>query len=385
MTKRGLIDLGNTYNLDGKYAEAKKYYEQSLELAQKHKDTRNMARAQLSLASVSERLGEIDNVIPNVEQALPFYRQGSYRNEVFLASLLLARAKVHKGNYDEAMKAYEQALSVAKELGKAQESRAHSEIGILLTKQSRYPEALPHFTTNTELLKILKQPKNEALSLINRANAQWRLGQYDGARSALDEASSIAGKVAAGNDITSFLHLARARMALSQRDWPSAKVESLKALSLSGTEFKTTIVEANFTFGLAQTFSGALADGRARCEKALGLATELGDLGRLSEALLALSEAMFQSGDSQGALTTSHRTQEMLAQLGRRDLEWLAWLIAARATQKGGDENGAREHAKRAADLLAGLEQQWGADNYAKYLNRPDIAYFRNQLSELVR
>lgn len=385
MTKRGLIDLGNTYNLDGKYAEAKKYYEQSLELAQKHKDIRNMARAQLSLASVSERLGEMDGVIPNVEQALPFYRQGGYRNEVFFASILLARAKVHKGDYDEAFKAYNQALSVAEELGKAQESRAHSEIGILLTKQGKYPEALPHFTTNNELLKILKQPKNEALSLINRANALWRLGQYNDAQSALTEASSIAEKVDAGNDITSFLHLARARMALSQRDLTSAKVESLKALSLSGTEFTTTIVEANFTFGLAQTFSGAPSDGRARCEKALALATELGDVGRLSEALLALAEAMLQGGDSGGALTTSHRAQEMLAQLGRQDLEWLAWLITARATQKAGDESSAREHAKRAADLLAPLEQKWGADYYGKYLTRPDIAYFRNQLSELVR
>jgi serine/threonine protein kinase/Tfp pilus assembly protein PilF len=385
MTKRGLIDLGNTYNMDGKYAEAKKYYEQSLELAQKHKDVRNMARAQLSLASVSERLGEMDDVIPNVEQALPFYQKGSYRNELFLASILLARAKVHKGEYDEAFKAYNQALSVAEELGKAQESRAHSEIGILLTKQGKYPEALPHFTTTTELLRILKQPKNEALSLINRANALWRLGKYEEAQSALNEASAIAEQVAAGNDITSWLHLARARMALSQRAWLRAKTESLKALSLSGTEFKTTIVEADFTYGLAQTFSGAAADGRVQCEKAVRLVTELGDAGRLSEALLALADIMLQSGDSQAALTTSRQAQELLTKLGRQDLEWLAWLITARATQKAGDESSAREHAKHATDLLAGLEHKWGADNYAKYLARPDIENFRKQLSELTR
>jgi hypothetical protein len=174
-------------------------------------------------------------------------------------------------------------------------------------------------------------------------------------------------------------------MALSQRDWSGAKAESLKALSLSGTEFKTTIIEADYTYGLAQTFSGAVTDGRVRCEKAVTLATELRDAGRLSDALLALAEAMLQSGDSQGALTTSRRAQEMLAKLAGQDLEWLAWLITARASQKAGDENSAGEHAKRASDLLAGLEQKWGADNYGKYLTRPDIVYFRNQLSELVR
>ncbi len=385
LTQRGLVDLGNSYTLNGEFQEAKKYYQESLQLAQKHKDIRNTARAQLSLASVSQRMGEMDDVIPNVEQALPFYRQGGFRNEVFQASILLARAKVHKGAYGEALKIYEEALSIAPELGKAAESRAHSEIGNLLTKQGRYPDALPHYTANNSLLKTLKQPKNEAVSLINLATVFWRLGKYSDAQSALKEASSIADTVNAGKDTTASLHITRAQMALSQRNLHQAKTESLKALSLSGTESKSTIVEANLTCGLAQTLSGASNEGRTRCENAVALATELGDVGRLSDALLALAEVQLHIGDSQGALNTSVRTQEMLAQLGRRDLEWLAWLMAALAERRTGNEHDARERAQRVVDLLAGLEHQWGKENYASYVSRPDISYFLKQLSEIVR
>jgi tetratricopeptide (TPR) repeat protein len=40
LMKRGLIDLGNTYFASGDYAEAEKYFKQSLDLAQRQKDPR---------------------------------------------------------------------------------------------------------------------------------------------------------------------------------------------------------------------------------------------------------------------------------------------------------------------------------------------------------
>jgi tetratricopeptide (TPR) repeat protein len=386
LTKRGLVDLGNSYLLSSEYLEAKKYYQESLELCQKQKDIHNAARALLSLASVAERLSNADEVISYVEQALPFYRQGGYRTEILQAFALIGRAKAHKGEYEEALRNFQDQLSVARELSdKTQESRAHADIGILFTNQGRYSEALSHFASNYALTELLGQTKNQSLSLINRANVFWRLGKYPEAQSALDQASSIEEKFKSGRDVSSWFNLALARMALSRHQLGEAKAKGQLALSLSGTEFKGTIVEATHTLGLAQTLSRSAGEGRLKCERAVALATESGDVARLSEALLALAEAMLQTGDAQGALATSLRAQEKFARLGKQDSEWLAWLTAARASLRAGEENGARDHAKRAADLLAGLEQKWGADHYGNYLTRPDVIYFRKQLSELVR
>lgn len=386
LTKRGLVDLGNIFLVSGDYLQAKKYYEQSLELAQKQKDSRNAARALLSLGSLAERQSKPDEALSYIEQALPFYRQGGYRLETLQAFALLARNKALQGDYETALQAFNQQLNIARQLGnRAQETVAHIDIGVLLTNQGKYPEALPHFAESLALAKALGHEKDTCLSLINRANVFWRVGRYPEAKEDLKQAAAIAEQPEASKGIASWFSLALARMALSERRLPEARLKSQQTLALAGTQLKGTAAEATYTLGLAETFSTLTSEGRARCEEAVALATASGDLVRLSEGLVALSEAMLQTGDAQNALTTSLRAQGILARLGKQDFEWLAWLNAARASKRLGDENKTRERATRAADLLAGLEQRWGGDHYNSYLRRPDIDLFRKQLSDLLR
>ncbi len=386
LTKRGLVDFGNIFLVDGNYPEAKKYYEQSLELAQKQKDSRNAARALLSLGSLAERQSKPDEALSYIEQALPFYRQGGYRLETLQAFALLARNKVLKGDYEGALLGFDEQLNIARQLGdRAQETLAHIDIGVLLTNQGRYPEALPHFEESLALAKSLGHEKNACLSLINRANVFWRLGRYPEAKEDLEQAAAIAEQPEASKGLSSWFSLVLARMALSERRLHEAKVKSQRTLTLAGTQLKGTAAEATYTLGLAETFSSAAREGRSKCEQAVLLATASGDLVRLSEGLLALSEAMLQTGDAQNALTTSLRAQEILARLGKQDFEWLAWLNAARASKSLADENKTRERATRAANLMAGLQQRWGGDHYNSYLRRPDIVFFSKQLSDLLR
>jgi tetratricopeptide (TPR) repeat protein len=302
------------------------------------------------------------------------------------AFALLARNKVLKGDYEGALLGFDEQLNIARQLGdRAQETLAHIDIGVLLTNQGRYPEALPHFEESLALAKSLGHEKNACLSLINRANVFWRLGRYPEAKEDLEQAAAIAEQPEASKGLSSWFSLVLARMALSERRLHEAKVKSQRTLTLAGTQLKGTAAEATYILGLAETFSSAAREGRSKCEQAVVLATASGDLVRLSEGLLALSEAMLQTGDAQNALTTSLRAQEILARLGKQDFEWLAWLNAARASKSLADENKTRERATRAANLLAGLQQRWGGDHYNSYLRRPDIVFFRKQLGDLLR
>ena len=92
----------------------------------------------------------------------------------------------------------------------------------VLIKQGRYPEALAHFEESYAIAKSLDMKKNIGLSLIDRANALWRLGRYDEARAALSEASPIAERPDAAKDLSAGYYLAVARMALSERQFPEA-------------------------------------------------------------------------------------------------------------------------------------------------------------------
>ncbi len=385
LTKRGLVDLGNTFLMSADYTEAEMYFKQSLELAQKQKDGRNASRALLSLGSLAERRNNSDESAAYIEQALPFYLQGGYRKETLQALALLARVKVQKGDYEAALKAFEQQLKLTQQFGdQAQAGLAHEDIGLLFIRQGRYPEALGHFAESYGIAKSLGVQKNVGLSLTDRANALWRLGRYDEARAALNEASSIAEHPDAAKNLSSAYYLAIARMALSERRFAEAQAKAQQALALAGTQIKSVGIAATYTLGLIQALSGAAREGRLKCEEAVTMARQSRDPSLLSEALLALAEALVYTGDSAGALKASLESQELFARFGKQDYEWLAALIAARASRAAGDTQKAHEYASRAESLLSGLQQKWGGDNYNTYLKRLDVQFSRKQLSELI-
>ena len=383
LTERGLIDLGNTYLAEDNYGEAEKYFKQSLELAQKQKNQRNTARAWLVLASLAERRNNPDEVVHFVELALPFYQQGGYRKETMQAAQLLARAKVQKGEYDAAQQSLEQMLKLSQQLGESSTTGlAHEDLGILFIKQGRYPEALPHLQESYAIAKSLNTERNVALSLIDRVNAFWRLGRYDDARAALSEASPIAERPDAARDLSAVYYLAAARLALSERQFPEALAKAQKVIELATDQLKNRTIPATFIVGSAQALSGSSRQGQLKCQEAVEMARKSGDPFLLSEALLSLAEAMIESGNTAGALKNALESQELFARAGKKDGEWLAWLIAARASRSDSQKGG--EYASRAQEVLSQLQQKWGDDNYNTYLNRPDVQFSRKQLSEFI-
>lgn len=110
------------------------------------------------------------------------------------------------------------------------------------------------------------------------------------------------------------------------------------------------------------------------------MATQTGDPWLISRAQLALASALVEDNEAQGALTNALAAQESFARAGQHDSEWRAWLVAARASRRAGDEAKAREYAANAADSLTRLQQKWGGDIYSNYIARPDVQFLRKQL-----
>jgi hypothetical protein len=229
----------------------------------------------------------------------------------------------------------------------------------------------------------LKDEKNMGLSLLNRANTLGRLGRTDQARSLISEASSIAKKPNAARNLTALFYLYEAQAALRELNWLEAKAGSEQGLQLAGDLLKNTATEAAYILCLAKTFSGAVAEGRRRCEEALTRADKTGNPSLKAESLLAFAQVLVHTGSLDGALKHSLEAQKIFSSLGKHDSEWIALQIAARASRRTNNAK-AREYAAQAEQILAGLEQQWGPDNYQTYLARPDINVFRLQLQEFL-
>ncbi len=381
--KRGLVDLGNSYFDSSDYAEAEKYFHQSLDLARQQKDNRNAARALLSLGSVLMSQSKTDEALRFIEQALPFYEQGGYRKEAMQALTLLARGKSRKGELEAALQAFTQQLKIARQLGDPSLTLPPiGEIGLLQMYQGKFSESLKQFEESYTLAKSLGNPKNIGLALVNRATLLWQLGRYDEARRVLDEARPIAEPPTAAKNLSSAFFLEAGRMALSQNNWQEAKNNSKQALELAGTQLKVTATEAFFTLGLADVFSKNGAAGIASCRNALAIANETSNPTVQADALVALAQALNEGADAEETLKIATEAQTVTARLGQRHQEWLTWLIISRADRRLSNNSAAQEAAARASTLLASLEQEWGSDNYNSYLHRPDMEYYRRQLSE---
>lgn len=386
LATNGLIELGITFLLRGEQADAEKYFKQALDFARRRKARRSEARALMMLGSLNQQRRNADETIRYAEQALAFYQPGGYRKETSQGLILLGRANQQKGDYAAALQIFEQQLQVANDLGDpSQVASSQLSIGLLLMEQQQYPAALSHFDESYKIDESLGATQRIGVDLLNRGTLLWLLGRYQEARVALDRAFSIGDRPESGyKRLLAGVYLSNAQMALSERRFPEAKAKAQQAIEVAGTQFEELALQSRYTIGLAHLRSGTPQAGRPLCEQAVAMAKEKSNPGLLANALLALAEVMLKAADAQNASTNALQAQTMFAHLGRKDSEWHAWLIAARASQLAGNEPVMHDYASRAAGLLSELQQKWGPEVYGGYSSRPDIQSCRQQIDQML-
>jgi serine/threonine protein kinase/uncharacterized protein HemY len=381
----GLIWLGNSFLLSGDYGDAEKYYQRALDLSERDKLRLTEAWARLQLGSLRVSQHRTDEGLRFIDQALPFYRQGGYRKWLSTALTLRGRALRYKGDYDGALKAFNEQLQLGEKLGdQSQTALVHEEIGSVLSDKEQYPEALRHFDKSHEINSALNANLYVGYAAMHRASVLWRIGRYEETTLALNEASAIAnGPDGTSRLLLTAIQLIDAFVELSELHNQQAGVKGRQALSLAGTQYPVTAIEAKCLLGVAQSRSGSPRAGGVLCANAVDMATQTGDPHLIAATLLAHAEIMFDVGDASRALQTALRAQQSFAGAGQKDSEWRAWLIAARASQRLHKEALMREYAAHAEVLLASLEQEWGAAAYHGYLSRKDVQKLQKQLAAL--
>ncbi|HEX6188323.1 MAG TPA: tetratricopeptide repeat protein [Pyrinomonadaceae bacterium] len=385
LTARGYIEIGYVDFLLPDYASAERNFQQGLQSAQKSGARFNEARARLSLASLYEQTGELDKALPYQEQALAFYRSGGYRTETNQALNLRARLYRQKGDFKSALQTFEEQLNFAQQgADQAQMAAAHMSMGTLLSDQEKYAEALQHFEKSYEINSNLKNQLNLGYGSLNRGMAHWRLGHRDEATRDLKQASEIAKRDDSNfKTLQALIALAEAQIALSERQFGEVIVKSQTAFDLVGAQNRSVNVRAKSFKGLATALSGQTRAGQALCDEATRDARPLGDPLLLARAELALAEASLAARDTARAIASAQQSRAFFSSAGLTESEWRAWLIEGVATQEAGDAVKARTCLTRAAEVLASLEQKWGAEVFQSYLKRPNIQALRSQLTQI--
>ena len=381
----GLIDLGLAF-ITSDFEAATNYFQQALELARRDKSQATEMRAHLSLGRVAYQKTDSDSVISEVQTALNFFKPAGYRRETSQALTLLGRAYQDKGEDDTALKYFQEQIELVKQAGdEIGVADSHMNLALLTgTNQEKYTEALSHLDEKLKSDERRQSERGLASDQQNRANFLWQLGRYDEARAALDIAFELANKKETQmKTVLVWVPLIRARMALSQSQYPEAKKQAQLALDLS-QKIPDTAVHANQTMCLVEAFSGSAAQGKKLCEEALAAAQALKSRSLIASAQLALAEAMLLNKEA-AALQTALEAQKMFAQSGQKDSEWRALLIAARSSDLAGDKSAAVGYATKAETACNALPQVWGDEAYQSYLRRPDIQAYRKQVAQLLQ
>jgi serine/threonine protein kinase/tetratricopeptide (TPR) repeat protein len=388
LATNGLIDLGYALLSRGEFNEAADRFKQALEFAQGDRAHKTEARAKLGLGSlIVQQNNNPDQAISLLEDARAFYQDSGYLKETSLTLLMLGRAHRNKGEYEIALRSFEQQLQLATELGDpAQIVASHSSIAILLGfEQERYAEALPHLDESYRINESIGAKIAMGYDLLNRGLLLLQLGRYQAAREALDRAFAIANRPEANyKEILAWVQMANAQMALTQRRFAEVRAHGQRALDLAGTQYPDLVIQAKHTIGLAQALAGSPQPARKLCEEAVDRAKELNNPRLLSSALLSLAEVMLLGNDAQAASATALKAQAMFERAGQQDSEWRAWLIAARASERAGNKSAMQDYASRAQALADGLQQKWGAEAYNDYSRRPDIRAYRDQIVQIL-
>ncbi|HEX7999653.1 MAG TPA: protein kinase [Pyrinomonadaceae bacterium] len=377
----GLTELGYALFVTGKYQEAEKNYNQAREFARRNKARYIEALVLQNLASLHIQQLRTESGLAYAQQALAFFQQNGYRTNASICLTSIGRANRRKGDYVAALNAFQQNLDMAQQSGyQPQIAFAHAEIAMVLLEQERYPEALSRYDQSYNINKSLGLSARMMYNSMNRGNAQWRLGLYNEAHESLDEAYGLASQ-SVGNykPVLAEIHLRRAEIALSQRDFAKARTESTEALNLAESQYEGIPIEAKFTHGLAQALSGAARDGRAECEAAVEMSRRGGDYALLSKALLALAEALLEAGDAQGALSAAIEAKDRFASAEQLESQWRSWLIAARAHRRQKNEKAAQDDLLQAERVFTQLRQNWGAEFSERYLRREDVQFSLKQ------
>ncbi|MBO0862102.1 MAG: protein kinase, partial [Chloracidobacterium sp.] len=194
---RALITLGMISRAQSDYNHAENYYKQAKDIAQTYNVPYNMAQAESNLSSLYAEQGiRPDEAIQEAKKAREFFKSSGYRGEELGVLLVIARLNRQLGKFDEAERAYQDAIPISTRLGnRMMEALARLDYGRLLADQMRYPEAL---TQMDECYKLSQSSPNQIISviyaLLYRAYLLSQIGDYQKAEADFKDARSRADK-----------------------------------------------------------------------------------------------------------------------------------------------------------------------------------------------
>lgn len=359
----GIVNLGNACLQKRDFECAERNYQDALARARRNGSGRMAALALISLASLHYDNDRYDAAAGEARQALTYYQANRFAEESLKALTILGRADYHRGHDADALGSFRSLLDLAeKSQNRPQMALAHENLGLVYSRQQRYPEALAEYRKNLELST---DAVHTAYAQLQCGDMFWMLGNYNEGESMLAQAGAIAAKIPR---LKLSIMRARAKMALSRSQYAQAAAQARLALA-AGTVSPGTEADLKAVEGLALLGSGRKEAGLRLCEEALRAVESLHDDELLLNVRLAVVKARLESAHPAAALVLFHQAEPALSSFP----EWRWRFLALASTAD-------RLYLAPARQALEQLAAQWGAGVFESYLERPDVKHLAQPL-----
>ncbi|MFL6257876.1 MAG: tetratricopeptide repeat protein, partial [Pyrinomonadaceae bacterium] len=384
----GYITMGIVLFKQEDLSGAEDYFKQALGYATTYKLKRYEALAYLNLASLSQKQGKVEEAGQFLEKAHDFFVEGGYRREADQQTIVAARSKRDRGDFDGALKLLEEQLSIPEQMADpAQVATLHHECGTVLKTQEKYAQALLHFEQSVPAFRSLNIQSLLPYSQVSMARSLFALGRYEEAEKILNEvADADPQTLSGGRKMVATAHLHFADLELSQQRYPEAAArakEAIRVLKEGNVQADYLFAWANADLGMVESFGGAHDRAKALCNDAVRLASLAHDNWVTTHAYYALAVALLGAGDADGARAAAEQVLNIVTRQGGADTQWRALALGGMACRLAGNQDAMRDYFSRAATTLAQFEQSLGADAVG-YRSRPDIQRLRGEIGASV-
>ncbi len=270
-------NLGDTFTGLGQYDQGVQQYLSALELRRKTSDKRGAAIESASLGVLYGYQGRLGPALSSEEEAVKTFRDLK-DHSLWLSEILgdYGNSLAQVGRFDDAQKALEESLSVARELkNDARVAAAQNLLGDNQFYRGDYKSAA---TLYDQALQAAQHNSDAHLSLqakINIARLAVKQARYPAAASSLqklsDDANSIGLKYLAVE-----CSVYRAEALMNMKDYAHAQQELQSAISRSDKlGLKALLAQSQFLLGRTLQLSGKTSDATAHLKQARQLIDDI--------------------------------------------------------------------------------------------------------------
>jgi tetratricopeptide (TPR) repeat protein len=362
-----MITLGSVLSFGGDFEKAEKYFRQALNIAREEKVERYEALASLSLGALFEQKNQPEEARRFAAAAEPFYQRAGYRREFVQVMTILGSALHQLGEFDQAIKAFREALPSAIQL---------RDLGLELIIRGRLVEALQDQGAWPEALQESERAAGLpitgiqiAYAHLNSAGLYWRLGRRQDAKRSLSIVEQLLSR-SEDPQFLSMLRLREAEIAYVDGHWEKARDRARMAVSAMPTAGDSTEPDAKLIEALVFIRTGRWNDGMQLVRGIIEGLEQSKLIGKAAAVRLSAAEALSDIRELSLARALASDALEFFKLRSIWESVWRGQLVLMHVSNEFAE---AEAHAASARDALAQLRKLWPADCVEGYLKRRDV------------